>query len=142
MPGGATSNRFLSLETPTPPILDVHDDFLAELLGERIVPDSDIVQSVCRWYISFIDFKIRESWCSLFRPVLQNVNSFAETPCDQDIAAAFRLLGAIIPELRKQDFALIDIVDTVYNSDELYVKYTDGKWLQILSQYSSRFSAT
>jgi hypothetical protein len=84
---------------------------------------SDTLNYAWKWYLLFLERKIRVAWVPLFRPILQNINEYAYAPCDDDMAMGMRVLTAIALDLRRSEIALVEIVDGLYNQDLL--KETD-----------------
>jgi hypothetical protein len=80
--------------------------------------------SSCNWYLAFLEFKILQAWTSLLAPILKDVDPKATAPCDHDIAIAFRFLTAVAAELQRNEVALANIVDEVYNKG--LVHHTDN----------------
>jgi hypothetical protein len=70
--------------------------------------------------LSFLQFKIVQSWNTLLAPVLKKINQKATSPCDHDIAIAFQFLTAVAAEMKRKELALVDIVCGVYNKLLLY----------------------
>lgn len=89
------------------------DEFLFALTGERFRPPT--LEVACQWYTSFLESKIRESWVPLFRPVLINAHVASNTPNNKDLSRAFKMLTTILAVLEKDDLALIEVVDKLYN---------------------------
>jgi len=84
----------------------------------------DILESACKWYISFLECRIRESWDALFQRVLAvDINENTATPSNEDLSVAFQLLTAVVLACEKEELALIEIVDDLDN--KRFLRYTD-----------------
>lgn len=86
--------------------------FIAEILGG--VAENELLENASRWYIIFLECKIRKAWRSLFIPVLRNAVS--TPPSDEDLALAFQILQIIINRAKQENLALIELVDSLDNS--------------------------
>lgn len=93
------------------------------LNSENKLPSPTLTSS-CNWYLAFLEFKILQAWSSLLAPILKNVDPKATVPCDHDIAIAFRFLAAVAARLQRNEVALANIVDEVYN--DCLVHHTDN----------------
>lgn len=123
-PPGIWSQQPVAINVPTHVLIKtVHEKFVAEFLGGPITADSEVIKAVSNWYTSYLESKIRESWGSLFCPVLENIDSATDILDEQDVSPAFQFLIAILPVLKKPAFALTDVVDEAYNRGLL--RYTD-----------------
>lgn len=119
--------------------------FLTSVTGETL--GSDLLETACEWYLSFLESRIREAWAYLICPVVVDTNPFSDQPSSGDMAGTFRFLTAMVSEFRREELALVQIVDTLYNSGIL--KETDDDrshanqlvfaafgWISELPQYS------
>ncbi|KAG4437821.1 hypothetical protein IFR05_006708 [Cadophora sp. M221] len=77
------------------------------------------------WYIDFLLARIHEAWVPLFRQVLRGIDLHSYYPCESEIALAMRFLTSVVVELRKNDLALVDVVEGLYNQGIL--DDTDGE---------------
>lgn len=93
-------------------------------LNSKKILHSPALTSSCNWYLAFLEFKILQAWTSLLAPILKDVDSKAAVPCDHDIAIAFRFLAAVAARLQRNEVALANIVDEVYNDCLVY--HTDN----------------
>lgn len=101
------------LSSVSVPTSEVSDEFLFALTGERFRPPT--LEVACQWYTSFLESKIRESWVPLFQPVLINAHLASDTPSNKDLSWAFKMLTTMLAVLEKDDLALIEVVDELYN---------------------------
>lgn len=76
---------------------------------------SEIVEEACQWQVSFLESQIKEAWIPLFRRVLKGVNTKGLKPSTHELSIAFRALAAMVAEFRRDDRALVQIVDELYN---------------------------
>jgi hypothetical protein len=103
------------------PLAEAHKRFIVAILGDR--PGTEL-QPICDWYIGFLKSKITKAWGTLFSPVLRDAdNPFVNLLCDQAPPIAFIILETIVLELRRENLALTDVVDKLYNNKML--KETD-----------------
>ena len=101
------------LSSVSVPTSEVSDEFLFALTGERFRPPT--LEVACQWYTLFLESKIRESWVPLFQPVLINAHLASDTPSNKDLSWAFKMLTTMLAVLEKDDLALIEVVDELYN---------------------------
>ena len=80
---------------------------------------SEIVEAACQWQVSFLESKIQEAWIPLFRQVLKGVDPAGLKPSAYELSITFRVLAAMVGEFRRDDRALEEIVDMLYNSGVL-----------------------
>lgn len=103
-------------------LLEAQEEFLLAITGEKGRPE--IVTDACRWYLGFLENKIREAWVSLIRDLLANIDPLPDFPSPQDVSIAFNFLAAVVKYFKKADLALVQIVDKLYNNGIL--RYTDA----------------
>jgi hypothetical protein len=80
---------------------------------------SEIVEAACQWQVSFLESQIKEAWIPLFRRVLKGVDTTGLKPSADELSITFRVLAAMVKEFRRDDRALVQIVDELYNSGVL-----------------------
>lgn len=95
------------------PLAQAKAAFLLAITGEPLA--SETLEIASTWYINFLEAKIRESWVVLFCALLGRVVPFNETLSNEDLCGAFRLLEVIASQFKREDLALSNIVDTLYN---------------------------
>ena len=83
------------------------------LLGE--LPPVEF-QHAYEWYIYFLECKILESWNTLFSRLLRDIDPFVDLPGAKALSIAFQMLETTVIELAREDLALTDIVDKLYNN--------------------------
>lgn len=101
-------------------LLDAQHRFIVAILGAE--PQLELLPA-CLWYIGFLEHKIREAWRPLFSLVLGVVDPSADYPRNQDLSIAFHILELIVLELERENLALTDVVDKLYNNK--IFKHTD-----------------
>jgi hypothetical protein len=106
-----------TLSSVSAPTSQASDEFLFAVTGERFRWST--LEVACQWYTSFLESKIRESWVPLFQPVLINAYLASNTPNNKDLSRAFEMLTTMLAVLEKDDFALIQVVDELYNREIL-----------------------
>ncbi|KAE8450803.1 hypothetical protein EG329_005716 [Mollisiaceae sp. DMI_Dod_QoI] len=94
-------------------------NFIVSILGEIPCAEQPEIHDACTWYIESLERKIAESWVTLFRPVLKDTDPVGERPRRQDLASAFEIMTIIVAELERENLALIELVDRLYNEDLL-----------------------
>jgi hypothetical protein len=72
----------------------------------------------CDWYTSFLRSKIREAWIPLFQPVLVGSCKNCQ-PCEPCMEIAFNFLKTVVSTFPRRNLALVDIVDSSFNSEIL-----------------------
>ncbi|KAH7327414.1 hypothetical protein BKA65DRAFT_554973 [Rhexocercosporidium sp. MPI-PUGE-AT-0058] len=77
---------------------------------------SDVTNTAWRWYISYLEHRIRAAWVPLFRPILRDIDSTMDSPTEEDLAVVLRLFTTVGMTLRRcDDIALTDIVYAMDN---------------------------
>lgn len=105
------------------------EEFVNFVAGESIKWRSSPILNMCgEYYIRYLDSKVRNSWKILFLPILEGVGieSSHDNVSAPEVSIAFRLLTAILAELRTDKVGLIQIVDALYNKDLLHEDSEDG----------------
>ena len=121
--GVPRSNRAIAEEVSPESLLDAQNSFLAEILGlelgEKPRAGLEELKDACAWYMNFLEFKIRQAWKSLFIPVLRGTidNEEAPPPNNEDFSLTFEILKTIVGALGRENLALTDIVDELYNEN-------------------------
>ncbi|PMD58304.1 uncharacterized protein K444DRAFT_442681 [Hyaloscypha bicolor E] len=121
------SNRAIAEEVSPESLSDAQNSFLAEILGLELgEKPREELKDACAWYMNFLEFKIRQAWKSLFIPVLRGTigNEQAPPPNSEDFSLTFEILKTIAEALRRENLALTDILDKLYN--ENLFKEADG----------------
>lgn len=80
---------------------------------------SEIVEAACQWQVGFLESQIKEAWIPLFRRVLKGVDTTGLKPSADELSITFQVLAAMVEEFRRDDRALVQIVDELYNSGVL-----------------------
>ena len=80
---------------------------------------SELVEAACQWQVSFLESQIKEAWIPLFRRVLKGFDTTGLKPSAEELSITFRVLAAMVGEFRRDDRALEEIVDMLYNSGVL-----------------------
>ena len=93
------------------------DEYIAALMGTGT--RSEIVEAACQWQVSFLESQIKEAWIPLFRRVLKGFDTTGLKPSAEELSITFRVLAAMVGEFRRDDRALEEIVDMLYNSGVL-----------------------
>jgi hypothetical protein len=62
-----------------------------------------------------LESQIKEAWIPLFRRVLKGVDTTGLKPSAEELSITFRVLAAMVGEFRRDDRALVQIVDMLYN---------------------------
>lgn len=125
--GVPRSNRAIAEEVSPESLSDAQNSFLAEILGLELgEKPREELKDACAWYMNFLEFKIRQAWKSLFIPVLRGTigNEQAPPPNSEDFSLTFEILKTIAEALRRENLALTDILDKLYN--ENLFKEADG----------------
>jgi len=66
-----------------------------------------------------VESQIKEAWIPLFRRVLKGFDTTGLKPSAEELSITFRVLAAMVGEFRRDDRALEEIVDMLYNSGVL-----------------------
>jgi len=103
------------------PLSESQNSFLSSIIGE--IPQDEFVIEACAWYISFLEFKIRESWPTIFRGMLKGINSLDAQ--NEGLSVVFEILRVVVVEFSRENIALTDLVDQLYNKELLNT--TDGE---------------
>ena len=86
--------------------------------GER--SDSPAVDRAAKWFIEFLESKCKEAWNHIFRPVLEPGDPIGTGATDVNLCRAFRVFRTVALTTRDvPDIALSDLVDAVYNEENL-----------------------
>ncbi|RDW59781.1 hypothetical protein BP6252_12868 [Coleophoma cylindrospora] len=94
------------------------EEFVNFVVGVSVQWQSQPIMKMCGdWYIRYLDSKVRSSWKVLYLPILEGVANEHSTDdvSSSDVSVAFRLLAAVLEELRKDKVGLVQIVDELYN---------------------------
>jgi len=91
------------------------DIFICAVTGKGPKSDGHGLTMAYKWYIEYLESKIREAWIPLFRRVLLNIRQYSDVPNGHDIATAFEFFTAVVLAFGRKDLALVEIVDEVYN---------------------------
>lgn len=78
-----------------------------------------ILRPASTWYIAFLEFKICETWKTLFQPILLNIDVKAKQPDAGDLKVAFKILSFVARNLNRRHLALTNLVDDLYNQKYL-----------------------
>ncbi|KAN0114717.1 hypothetical protein V8E51_004261 [Hyaloscypha variabilis] len=93
------------------------DEYIAAVMGNGT--RSEVVEAACQWQVGFLESQIKEAWIPLFRRVLEGVDPAGLKPSAYELSITFRVLAAMVREFRRDDRALVQIVDELYNSGVL-----------------------
>ena len=77
------------------------------------------MEAACQWQVGFLESQIKEAWIPLFRRVLKGVDTTGLKPSADELSITFQVLAAMVEEFRRDDRALVQIVDELYNSGVL-----------------------
>jgi hypothetical protein len=118
--GVPRSNRAIAEEVSPEPLSDAQNSFLAEILGLELgEKPREELKGACAWYMNFLEFKVRQAWKPLFIPVLRGTigNEEAPPPNNEDFSLTFEILKTIVEALGRENLALTDILDKLYNEN-------------------------
>lgn len=97
------------------PVSSAQENFIFAVAGSSL--RSGTLDHAWHWYLHFLESKIRETWITIFCPVLHNLDRPLSPPYEDEIASAMKVLATIASQLRgRQDVTLAEIVDHLYNS--------------------------
>jgi hypothetical protein len=119
-----TSKPPVELEASLSSLFQAQDEFISLVIGEQR-EQTTVLVSAARWYITFLQSRMSIAWCQLLQPVLKDINPLTELPSNKDMAIAFRLLATTISQFTRENLALAEIADELYNQQLLL--YTDQK---------------
>jgi len=91
------------------------DTFICAVTGKDRKCEGHGLTLAYKWYIRYLECKIKKAWIPLFRRVLLNVRQYSDVPNGDDIATAFDFFTAVVLAFGRKDLALVEIVDEVYN---------------------------
>jgi hypothetical protein len=92
------------------------DRFIMALLGQS---PPDELQHAYEWYMDFLECKILEAWKPFFSRVLRDIDPFPDLPSANALSIAFEMLEITVIDLERENLALIDVVDKLYNNKTL-----------------------
>jgi len=99
-----------------PHLLDAQHRFIVAILGAEPRPQ---LLPACLWYIGFLEHKIGEAWSTLFSPVLRIIDPSTDYSRNHNLSISFHILELIVLQLERENLALTDIVDSLYNNNLL-----------------------